>query len=164
MTSLRTKMQRAVQPTARLLAHTARASLTTAAAGSGAVAEVLDERRLYQAELLSGAPASLTRHAVRIYRPANTPTQNGSARANHWRIDFDAMDRWENSLMGWASSADPVQALSVKFLTKEDAVLFAERQGYDYWVDLPKEGNFVVKSYSQNFKYSPKKLRYLHTK
>ena len=49
-------------------------------------------------------------------------------------------------------SADPMQALSVKFLTKEDAILFAERQGYDYWIDIPKEGVFKVKQYSENFK------------
>jgi NADH dehydrogenase (ubiquinone) Fe-S protein 4 len=37
--------------------------------------------------------------------------------------------------MGWTSSADPVQALNVKFLTKDDAVLFADKQGWDYWIE-----------------------------
>ncbi|KAJ3062313.1 hypothetical protein HDU99_005257 [Rhizoclosmatium hyalinum] len=151
----------------RLLSSTTRVAASNSAAASTAstaVAAATDDRRVFQAELLSGAPPSLQQHAVRIFRPANTPTQNGSARANHWRIDFDTQDKWENSLMGWASSADPVQALSLKFLTKEDAILFAERQGYDYWVDLPKESGFKVKQYSSNFKYSPGKLRYQHTK
>ncbi|KAI9353897.1 ETC complex I subunit conserved region-domain-containing protein [Obelidium mucronatum] len=131
---------------------------------SKALEQTNSERRLFQAELLSGAPQELTQHAVRIYRPANTPTQNGSARSNHWRIDFDTMDKWENSLMGWSSSADPVQALSLKFVNKEDAILFAERQGYDYWVDLPKEGVFKPKMYADNFKYSDKPLRLMRTK
>ncbi|ORY33571.1 hypothetical protein BCR33DRAFT_856219 [Rhizoclosmatium globosum] len=144
----------------RLLSSTTRVAASNSAAASTAstaVAAATDDRRVFQAELLSAT-------RCRIFRPANTPTQNGSARANHWRIDFDTQDKWENSLMGWASSADPVQALSLKFLTKEDAILFAERQGYDYWVDLPKESGFKVKQYSSNFKYSPGKLRYQHTK
>ncbi|KAJ3212480.1 hypothetical protein HDU67_003771 [Dinochytrium kinnereticum] len=109
-------------------------------------------------------PPEISRRKVRIYRPANTPTQSGSARPNHWKIDFDVQDRWENPLMGWSSSADPVQALQVKFLTKDDAILFAERQGYDYWIDLPKEGRIGPKLYADNFKYSAGKLRIARTK
>ncbi|KAJ3228533.1 hypothetical protein HDU81_006132 [Chytriomyces hyalinus] len=155
-------MQRALFRSASTATRMARAP---AAASTNAISEsVTDDRRIFQAEILSGAPPSLTSHPVRIYRPANTPTQNGSARFNHWKIDFDTQDRWENSLMGWASSADPVQALSIKFLTKEDAILFAERQGYDYWVDLPKEAAFKPKLYADNFKYSDKKLRLIRTK
>ncbi|KAJ3072464.1 hypothetical protein HDU98_003540 [Podochytrium sp. JEL0797] len=133
-------------------------------AASSLVGQPVDDKRIFQAELLSGAPASLTAHPVRIYRPANTPVQSGSARPNHWKIDFDTQDKWENKTMGWASSADPVQAMSLKFLSKEDAILFAERQGYDYWVDLPKEPVFKVKQYAENFKYEAKPLRLIRTK
>ena len=100
----------------------------------------------------SGVPSDISRRNVRIYRPANTPTQSGSARSNHWKIDFDTQERWENPLLGWSSSADPVQSLSLKFNTKEEAITFAERQGYDYWIDLPKEPVFKVKQYAENFK------------
>ena len=34
--------------------------------------------------------------------------------------------------MGWASSADPVSNLLLDFASKEDAVAFAERNGYEY--------------------------------
>eukprot|EP00842_Homolaphlyctis_polyrhiza_P000151 jgi/Hompol1/1136/HPOL_001065-RA len=90
--------------------------------------------------------------------------QSGTMETTHWKIDFDTEARWENPLMGWASSADPVQALRIKFDTKEAAIAFAERQGYDYWVQEPKDRKFEVQSYSANFKYSPKKLRWQHTK
>ncbi|KAJ3131933.1 NADH dehydrogenase Fe-S protein subunit 4 ndufs4 [Physocladia obscura] len=66
-------------------------------------AAAADPRRLFQAELESGVPASVINHPVRIYRPANTPTQSGSARPNHWRLDFDTQDKWENKLIGWVS-------------------------------------------------------------
>ncbi|KAJ3409284.1 hypothetical protein HDV05_004530 [Chytridiales sp. JEL 0842] len=109
-------------------------------------------RDVFPADAVSGVPPEISRRPVRIYRPANTPTQSGSARSNHWRIDFDSEARWENPLMGWSSSADPVQAIGLKFMSKEDAILFAERQGYDYWIDIPKEPVFKVKSYADNFK------------
>ncbi|KAJ3103414.1 hypothetical protein HDU97_010160 [Phlyctochytrium planicorne] len=139
-------------------------SLSTKASEGALVDTTKKESAILPVELISGVPPEVTRRSVRIYRPANTPTQSGSARPNHWKIDFDVKERWENPLMGWASSADPVQALNIKFLTKEDAILFAERQGYDYWIDLPKEAKFVPKLYADNFKYYPGKLRLIRTK
>jgi hypothetical protein len=47
----------------------------------------------------------------------------------------DIQQRWTNPLMGWSSSADPVQALKIKFNSKEEAIRFAERQGYSYWIE-----------------------------
>merc|ERR1712093_382774 len=72
--------------------------------------------------------------------------------------------RWENGLMGWASSADYMQGTHVKFSTKEDAVRFAEKQGWSWFLQEPHMPKFTPKSYSNNFLYSPKKLRYIRTK
>lgn len=67
--------------------------------------------------------------------------------------------------MGWTSSADPVQALQIaSFKTKADAVLFAERQGYPYWIDEPKTPKFKKKTYADNFTFSPAKLKIIRTK
>lgn len=67
-------------------------------------------------------------------------------------------------MMGWSSSADTVQALQIKFNTKEEAVKFAERQGYSYWVEDPRPEKITPKLYADNFKYSAGPLRYHHTK
>ncbi|CAO3653811.1 unnamed protein product [Mucor hiemalis] len=83
-------------------------------------------------ENLSGAPESLLDRQVRIFKPTRTPVQQGKNGTRLWRIDFDILEdgnRWENPLMGWASSSDFQQALTMKFLTKEDAITFAEKQG-----------------------------------
>ena len=112
----------------------------------------------------AGVPPEISRRSVRIYRPAKTAMQSGTNETEQWKIDFDSKDRWENPLMGWSSSGDPVQAVRIKFNTKEAAIAFAERQGYDYWVQEPNEGRFQVKSYSDNFKYVPGKLRIAKTK
>ncbi|KAI8853995.1 ETC complex I subunit conserved region-domain-containing protein [Chytridium lagenaria] len=106
-----------------------------------------EEGEIIPVDLISGVPPEISRRKVRIYRPANTPTQSGSARPNHWKIDFDVKGPLGEPFDG-LGYADPVQALQVKFLTKEDAILFAERQGYDYWIDLPKEGRFAPQEFT----------------
>ncbi|KAJ2959923.1 hypothetical protein NQZ79_g4676 [Umbelopsis isabellina] len=122
---------------------------------------------VYPADAVSGAPEALRERTVRIYRPAKTATQSGKQGAKLWKIDFDILPdgaRWENPLMGWASSSDYQQALTMKFGYKEDAIAFAEKQGWNYYVQEPKEIKFVKKSYADNFKYSPGKLRNIKTK
>ncbi|KAJ9060524.1 ndufs4 NADH dehydrogenase Fe-S protein subunit, variant 2 [Entomophthora muscae] len=104
---------------------------------------------------------------VLIYQPAKTAMQSGTAGTKHWKLDFDILEgsgRWTNSLMGWASSADPLQALKIDFKTKEQAILFAEKQGWNYSVQEPKQRAFRKKLYADNFIYSGKKLRFQHTK
>ncbi|KAH6564694.1 hypothetical protein BASA50_009476 [Batrachochytrium salamandrivorans] len=126
--------------------------------------EVKPKRALLEANILSGAPPELTRHTARIYKPATPATQSGTAGSQYWKLDFDTQMKWENPLMGWASSADPVQALRINFDTKQEAIDFAERQGYDYWVEEPKNSHSRVKVYAENFTYSPGKLRMIRTK
>ncbi len=72
--------------------------------------------------------------------------------------------RWENPLMGWQSSADCMQGTHLKFNTKEDAVLFAEKQGYEYFVQEPQERRFTPKAYANNFLYEATTLKHIKTK
>lgn len=82
-------------------------------------------------------------------------------------MDWDILSkghRWENPLMGWQSSADFMQGTHVNFKTKEDAIHFAEKQGWEYFVQEPNVRKFVPKAYANNFLYSPKKLKHIRTK
>lgn len=82
-------------------------------------------------------------------------------------MDWDILQRghrWENPLMGWQSSADGMQGTSVTFRTKEEAIRFAQKQGYEYFVQEPNERRFVPKAYANNFTHSPKKLKHIKTK
>lgn len=73
--------------------------------------------------------------------------QSGSV----WKIDWDVKDRWSNSVMGWCSSADPMQAVNIKFHTKEQAISFAERQGFSWEVQEPKMVKWTKKTYADNY-------------
>ncbi|KAI9269336.1 ETC complex I subunit conserved region-domain-containing protein [Phascolomyces articulosus] len=124
-------------------------------------------RAIEQVESVSGAPEELLDRTVRIFSPSKTATQSGKHGTRHWRVDFDILpegNRWENPLMGWASSADYQQSLGIKFYSKEDAIDFCEAQGWNYYVQEPKRVKFVKKNYADNYKYSPGKLRLIKTK
>ena len=53
--------------------------------------------------------------------------------------------------MGWVSSADHMQGTNLWFKTKEDAIHFAEKQGYEYFVQEPNVRAFKPKQYAANF-------------
>jgi hypothetical protein len=102
-----------------------------------------------------------------IYRPAKTATQSGDWHGHKWRIDWDVLSkghRWENPLMGWQSSADAMQGTRLDFNTKQDAINFANKQGYEYFVQEPNERQRVPKAYATQFVYSPGKLKQVRTK
>ena len=82
-------------------------------------------------------------------------------------MDWDILPkghRWENPLMGWQSSADFMQGTHMNFKTKEDAISFAEKQGYEFYVQEPNVRKFVPKAYANNFLWSEKKLKHIRTK
>ena len=103
----------------------------------------------------------------RIYRPTKPATQSGTWHGPHWLMDWDPLakgHRWENPLMGWQSSADFMQGERLGFGSKEEAIRFAEKQGYQYFVQEPNERKFAVKAYANNFAHSAKPLKIIRTK
>ena len=66
--------------------------------------------------------------------------------------------------MGWQSSADFMQGTNINFKTKEDAIRFAEKQGYEYFVQEPNSRKITPKLYANNFLWSAKKLKHIRTK
>lgn len=119
-------------------------------------------------ELTSGAPVELsTNRVVRIYQQAKPATQSGTYGTFAWRLDWDIVERanrWENDLIGYASSGDYMQATQLKFESRESAIKFAEKNGYDYYVQEPHKREFKSKSYSTNFLHSKGKLKHIRTK
>ena len=102
-----------------------------------------------------------------IYKPTKTATQSGNWNANHWLMDWDVLPkghRWENPLMGWQSSADFMNGHRIQFKSKEDAINFANKQGYEYFVQEPNKRKFVPKAYANLFTHVPGKLKVVRTK
>ncbi|KAH8172575.1 ETC complex I subunit conserved region domain-containing protein [Sarocladium implicatum] len=119
------------------------------------------------AAIISGAPMELQARTVRIYKEAKPATQSGDFRGKHWRMDWDVLakgHRWENPLMGWQSSGDFMQGTNIHFHSKEDAIAFAEKQGYEYFVQEPNSRKITPKAYANNFLYSARKLKHIRAK
>ncbi|PPQ96684.1 hypothetical protein CVT26_010313 [Gymnopilus dilepis] len=125
---------------------------------------VLPAGEVTEADVISGAPRELRHRSVRIYQPTRNTMQSGAGKSERWRIDWDTLPgagRWENPLMGWASSADYMQGTRITFRSKEDAIHFAEKQGM-FQDALPKR--IPPKNYAENYVYKPHKLRICRTK
>ena len=91
--------------------------------------------------------------------------QSGIEQTKFWKLEFvKDGKKWENPLMGWTSSSDPVQALELKFNTKEEAVAYSERQGWTYSLREPQKPILKLKNYASNFLYSKEKLKLIRTK
>ena len=49
-------------------------------------------------------PRQMVTRRVRVYQPAKNAMQSGTHKYHNWVLDFDTQERWENPLMGWAST------------------------------------------------------------
>merc|ERR1712018_175274 len=104
---------------------------------------------------ISGVPEQhIKERYVRIFRPAKNAMQSGTHGIKRWKIEFEARQRWENNLMGWASSGDPLSNMLVDFASKEEAIAFVEKNGWNYFVEEAAEKTHKVKSYAFNFAWN----------
>ena len=126
----------------------------------------IPEKPIYREETayITGIPPEQARRTVRIYPSAKTAMQSGTFGTRFWKLRFEPQETWENPLMGWTASADPHQATQLEFNTKEDAIRFAEKNGWKCSVSEPQRPISRPKSYSSNFRYEPRKLRLIQTK
>jgi hypothetical protein len=91
---------------------------------------------------------------VRIFRPARTAMQSGEAGTQKWLLEFEPSGpRWLEPLMGWTASKDTRRQLKLKFDTLEEAIAYADRQGYTYSVQVPHRPKHRPKSYADNFRF-----------
>jgi hypothetical protein len=91
---------------------------------------------------------------ARIFKPAKNAMQSGRAVTREWRLDYEPeQPRAIEPLMGWTSSGDMKQQLTLHFDTKEEAVAYCERKGIPYQVIEPKESCHRQIAYADNFAF-----------
>ncbi|XP_034026649.1 NADH dehydrogenase [ubiquinone] iron-sulfur protein 4, mitochondrial [Thalassophryne amazonica] len=109
---------------------------------------------------LTGVPEEHTKtRKVHIFVPAKNSMQSGINSTKKWKMDFDTRERWENPLMGWASTADPLSNMVLSFSSKEDAIAFAEKNGWSYEITERRSSKPRVKSYGANFSWDKRTRR-----
>jgi hypothetical protein len=91
---------------------------------------------------------------ARIYKPAKTAMQSGTAKTKEWVLDFEPEQAREiEPLMGWTSSGDMGQQIRLRFDTAEEAIAYCERHRIAYQVFAPKRSARTGMSYSDNFAF-----------
>lgn len=91
---------------------------------------------------------------ARIFKPAKTAMQSGTARTRDWVLEFaPASAREVDPLMGWTSSSDMDAQVRLRFETKEAALDYARDRGIDAVVIEPKtrKPNVRPRGYGENF-------------
>ncbi|XP_075445225.1 NADH dehydrogenase [ubiquinone] iron-sulfur protein 4, mitochondrial [Ascaphus truei] len=91
---------------------------------------------------------------VHIFVSARNAMQSGVNNTKKWKLEFDTRERWENPLMGWASSGDPLSNMVLSFTCKEDAIAFAEKNGWSYELEERRIPKPKSKSYGANFSWN----------
>ena len=91
---------------------------------------------------------------ARVYKPAKTAMQSGTAKTHHWVLEFaPASAREVDPLMGWTSSRDTQSQVRLRFESKEAALEYAEEHGIDAVAQEPKtrRPNIRPGGYGENF-------------
>ena len=91
---------------------------------------------------------------ARIYKPARTAMQSGTARTKHWVLEHVSETAREvDPLMGWTSNADTQAQVRLRFSSKEAALDYAQAHGIDATVQDPKprKPNIRPGGYGENF-------------
>jgi len=96
---------------------------------------------------------------ARIYKPAKTAMQSGTARAKEWVLDYEPEEPpLVEPLMGWTSSGDMKQQVRLAFDTKEEAIAYCERHGIPHQVFDAQEPKRRTISYADNFSFNRRDL------
>lgn len=91
---------------------------------------------------------------ARIYQPAKTAMQSGTAKTKGWVLEFaPASAREVDPLMGWTSSDDMQSQVRLSFETKDAAIEYARAHGIDAIVKDPntRKHNIRQRGYGENF-------------
>ena len=91
---------------------------------------------------------------ARIYRPAKNAMQSGAAKTRNWLLTYEPeQPRVVEPLMGWTSSGDMKQQITLRFDSREAAEAYCQRNGIAYETAIPQDVARRKTSYSDNFSF-----------
>ena len=83
--------------------------------------------------------------------------QSGLKKTKMWIIEFEFDPSLQKDvLMGWNSSTDTKTQIKLFFETKEQAIQWAKKSKYQYFVEEAKIKKIKIKSYASNFDMNKK--------
>ena len=110
----------------------------------------------------TGAPVEqMEKRTLKIYQQAPTVV-GGVQNTLSWKVQWEDSytQRWTNPLMGWTSTNDPLSNthMTMDFMTKEDAIKFAQSNGWTFIVQETSHVNRQLAAsgpikYADNFRW-----------
>ena len=94
---------------------------------------------------------------IKIYKPSKSSMQSGQGSTKKWLAEYISdTEQVKDTLMGWNSSLDTKSQIKVFFNTKEQAIEWAKKNNYQFYVEEPHKRKIKPKSYAYNFDMSRK--------
>ncbi len=92
---------------------------------------------------------------VRIFQRPKTAMQSGVAGTGNWVLEFPpGRPEVNDPLMGWWGRGDTLSQVRLRFDSKDDAVAYANTNGYEFDVEIPPAvAKAKPKVYADNFRY-----------
>ncbi len=90
---------------------------------------------------------------ARIIEVQRRTTQSGKARDGSWTLEFERVEPLRaDPLTGWAGSGDTKTQVRLSFDTKEEAIAYATRKGFDIHLVPAPPVALKLQAYADNFK------------
>ena len=89
---------------------------------------------------------------IKIYKPSKSSMQSGQRNTKKWLAEYISdYAQVKDTLMGWNSSLDTKSQIKVFFETKEQAIEWAKKNNYQYFIEDQKKRKIKPKNYASNF-------------
>ena len=88
---------------------------------------------------------------AKIFKPSKTAMQSGMRNSKNWLLEFDTIDSGIDPLMGWTTSKDTMSEVKLEFSSKEEAINYAKKNNFQYYLIEPQKRKIIKKSYANNF-------------
>ena len=91
---------------------------------------------------------------ARIYQPAKTAMQSGTAKTTDWLLEFAPDSAREvDPLMGWTSSSDTQTQVKLRFDSRAAAEAYATANAIEFDVIEPQKRKALIRQrgYGENF-------------
>ena len=89
---------------------------------------------------------------IKIYKPSKTAMQSGRGNTRKWIAEYKSdVSTAKDTLMGWTSSIDTKSQIKLFFDTKKQAIEWAKKNNYQFYIEENHKRKIEPKSYSSNF-------------
>jgi hypothetical protein len=90
---------------------------------------------------------------ARISELERKTTQSGKANTGRWLLEFErSQPQLPDPLTGWNGSGDTNPQVRLTFPTKDAAIAYCDRHGFDYHVVPAAPVRMKIQAYADNFR------------